>query len=422
MDKMIVQGGCRLEGAVATSGAKNSALKLLFASLLAEGKHVFHNVPELKDIESSAQLLESLNCDVKRDGKTVTVDVRKPATFEAHYDLVRKMRASILCLGPLLTRYGQAQVSLPGGCAIGTRPIDLHLQGLKAMEAEIELHQGYVHAKVNPAKGRLQGANILFEFATVGGTENIMMAATLAEGVTVIENAAKEPEIVDLANYLNKMGAKVEGAGTAIIRITGVEKLKPAEHTVVADRIEAGTLLIAGGITGGEVTVTNCLPEHLEALIIKMRESGFTIDTEKTAMTVRRCSEWRGVDVTTAPHPAFPTDLQAQFMALMTVATGTSVITETVFENRFMHVQELLRLGADITPKNRVAVIRGRKGILQGAPVMATDLRASASLVLAGLAGIGETTINRIYHLDRGYESLETKLGKLGAKISREKE
>lgn len=421
MDKMIVKGGHRLDGEVATSGAKNSALKLLFASLLAEGKHVFHNVPELKDIESSSLLLQSLNCEVVRSGKTLTVDVRKPASFEAHYDLVRKMRASILCLGPLLTRYGQAQVSLPGGCAIGSRPIDLHLQGLKAMDAEIELRQGYVHAQVNPAKGRLQGANILFEFATVGGTENIMMAATLAEGVTLIENAAKEPEIVDLANYLNKMGAKIEGAGTSIIRITGVDRLKPAEHTVIADRIEAGTLLIAGAITGGEVTVTKCVPDHLEALILKMRESGFKIDTEATSMTVRCANSWKGVDVTTAPHPAFPTDLQAQFMALMTIANGTSVITETVFENRFMHVQELLRLGADITPKTRVAVVRGLPGGLQGAPVMATDLRASASLVLAGLAAKGETVISRIYHLDRGYESLESKLGKLGAQISREK-
>lgn len=419
MDKMLVRGGRQLNGEVSTSGAKNSALKLLFASLLAEGKHVFHNVPELKDIESSITLLESLNCQIKRDGKTVTVDVRKPTSFEAHYDLVRKMRASILCLGPLLTKYGQARVSLPGGCAIGSRPIDMHLMGLKAMGAEIDLHQGYVHARVNPEKGRLQGASILFEFATVGGTENVMMAATLAEGTTIIENAAKEPEIVDLANYLNKMGAKIEGAGTSIIRIHGVDRLQPSEHEVIPDRIEAGTLLIAGAITGGEVTVKNCNPEDLDAVIMKMRESGFTIDVEKNAMTVRRCSHWRGVDVTTAPHPAFPTDLQAQFMALMTVADGTSVITETVFENRFMHVQELLRLGADITPKTRVAVVRGRRGALQGAPVMATDLRASASLVLAGLAAKGETLVNRIYHLDRGYESLENKLKGLGADVER---
>ena len=418
MDKMIVRGGTQLNGEAETSGAKNSALKMLFASLLAEGKHVFHNVPELKDIESSAQLLGSLGCTVERMGKTITVDVAIPSSYEAHYDLVRKMRASILCLGPLLTKYGQAQVSLPGGCAIGTRPIDLHLQGMKAMGAEIELREGYVHASAK----RLKGASILFEFATVGGTENVMMAATLADGVTTIENAAKEPEIVDLANYLIKMGAKIEGAGTSIIRITGVDKLRPAEHTVIADRIEAGTLLLAGAITGGEVTVKKCIPADLDALILKMREAGFKIDTEATSMTVRRCKEWKGVDVTTAPHPAFPTDLQAQFMALTTIAHGTSVITETVFENRFMHVTELCRLGADITPKSRVAVVRGRPGGLSGAPVMATDLRASASLVLAGLVAKNETTINRIYHLDRGYESLETKLGKLGAQISRVKE
>ncbi|RYZ69527.1 MAG: UDP-N-acetylglucosamine 1-carboxyvinyltransferase, partial [Proteobacteria bacterium] len=293
----------------------------------------------------------------------------------------------------------------------------LHLDAMKAMGAEIELREGYIHAHAK----RLKGASILFEFATVGGTENTMMAATLADGVTMIENAAKEPEIVDLANYLIKMGAKIEGAGSSIIRITGVDSLKPAEHTVVPDRIEAGTLLIAGAITGGEVSVKKCFPEHLDALILKMREMGFTIDTEREVMTVRKCKAWKGVDVSTAPHPAFPTDLQAQFMALTTVAEGTSVVTETVFENRFMHVQELQRLGADITPKNRVAIVRGKPG-LQGAPVMATDLRASATLVLAGLIASGETTINRIYHLDRGYENLEAKLTGLGAKITRAKE
>ncbi len=426
MDKMIVNSGVALHGTVAASGAKNSALKLLFASLLAEGKHVFHNVPMLKDIESSAELLSSLGCVVVREGHTLTIEVHAPKTFEAHYDLVRKMRASILCLGPLLTKYGQAQVSLPGGCAIGNRPINLHLDGLKAMGAEIELREGYVHAHAK----RLKGAEILFEFATVGGTENIMMAATLADGVTTIENAAKEPEIVDLANYLNKMGAKVEGAGTSIIRVTGVERLIPSEHTVVADRIEAGTLLLAGAITGGHVTVTHCVPSHLDALILKMRESGFKIETTATEMTVFPCKTWKGVDVSTAPHPAFPTDLQAQFMALATIADGTSVITETVFENRFMHVTELSRLSADITPKSRVAVVRGRPARaengqsvgLTGAPVMATDLRASASLVLAGLVAKGETTISRIYHLDRGYENLEAKLSSLGALIRREKE
>lgn len=415
MDKMVVRGGVQLNGEISASGAKNSALKLLFASLLAEGRHVFHNVPELMDIDSSLRLLESLNCKSQRLGKTIIIDVARPENFEAHYDLVRKMRASILCLGPLLTKYGQAQVSLPGGCAIGSRPINLHLEGLKAMGAEIDLRQGYVHATAD----RLKGTNILFEFATVGGTENIMMAATLADGETVIENAAKEPEIVDLANYLNKMGARIEGAGTSIISIRGVDQLTPVEHTVIPDRIEVGTLLIAGAITGGEVTVTNCRPDHLEALVFKMRESGFKIDMEKSSLTVWPAKGWKGVDITTAPHPAFPTDLQAQFMALASIADGTSVLTETVFENRFMHVQELQRLGADITPKSRVAVVRGNKNGLQGAPVMATDLRASACLVLAGLVARDETTVNRIYHLDRGYENLEKKLSHLGAHIKR---
>lgn len=419
MDRMRVQGGRTLRGTVRTSGAKNSALKMLFASLLAEGKHTFHNVPELKDVESSATLLESLNCKVTRKGKTLTVEVRAPETFEAHYDLVRKMRASILCLGPLLAKYGQAQVSLPGGCAIGSRPINLHLEGMKAMGADIDLRGGYVHASVPSASRRLKGTNILFEFATVGGTENIMMAATLAEGVTTIENAAKEPEIVDLANYLRKMGAKITGDGTSIIRIEGVEKLKPSEHNVIPDRIEAGTLLIAGAIAGGDVTVQDCVPEHLESLLLKLREAGYGIETTANSVRIRSTGGARCVDITTAPHPGFPTDLQAQFMALMCVSEGVSVISETVFENRFMHITELLRLGADVTPKTRVAVVRGKPGGLEGAPVMATDLRASACLLLAGLAARGETVVSRIYHLDRGYEQLELKLASLGAAIER---
>lgn len=415
MDKMRITGGRALRGTVRTSGAKNSALKLLFATLLAEGKHTFHNVPKLMDVDSSAKLLESLGAVVKRNGHTVTVEVKAPGSYEANYDLVRKMRASILCLGPLLTKYGQAQVSLPGGCAIGSRPINLHLDGMKAMGAEIELRNGYVHASAK----RLKGTNILFEFATVGGTENIMMAATLAEGVTTIENAAKEPEIVDLANYLIKMGAKIEGAGTSIIKITGVEKLKPSEHTVIPDRIEAGTLIIAAAIAGGDVTITDCVPDDLEALILKLREAGYGIETAKNSVRVRSTGGAKCVDITTAPHPGFPTDLQAQFMALMCVSEGVSLVTETVFENRFMHVTELQRLGADINPKSRVAVIRGKPGGLEGAPVMATDLRASASLVLAALASRGDTIVSRIYHLDRGYEQLELKLASLGAAIER---
>lgn len=415
MDKMVIKGGAILNGEVNVSGAKNSALPILFSALLAQGKHVFHNVPKLADINSTFTLLNELGCEIERDGTSAIINVGKPPSLEATYDIVRKMRASILCLGPMLAHYGEARVSLPGGCAIGTRPIDIHLDGMKALGAEIETKAGYVDAKAK----RLTGDTILFENPSVGATENIMMAASLAEGVTILENAAKEPEIVDLADYINKMGGKVEGAGSSIIRITGVEKLKPAEHTIIPDRIEAGTLLIAGAITGGQVTVKNCRPTDIEALIYKMKESGFKIQVGHDNVTVLPQETWRGLDVTTAPHPGFPTDLQAQFMALMTQAQGTSVITETIFENRFMHVQELVRLGADITPKTRVAVVRGTPGGLTGAPVMATDLRASASLVLAGLVAKGETTVGRIYHLDRGYESLETKLSGLGADLKR---
>lgn len=412
---MIVSASGPLHGEIAVSGAKNSALKLLFASLLAEGEHVFRNVPRLKDVESTATLLQSLNCETDWQEDVFKVRVRAPKSLEAHYDLVRKMRASILCLGPLLAKYGEAVVSLPGGCAIGTRPIDLHLDGMKALGAEIVLAEGYVRAKAK----KLKGAPFLFETVTVGGTENVMMAATLAEGKTILENAAKEPEIVDLAEYLIRMGAKIRGHGTSVIEIEGVEKLTPSEFSVMPDRIEAGTLLIAGAITGGEVTVKKMVPEHLDALFFKLRESGFKLSTTKDSVTVHPLKSFNAVDITTHPYPQFPTDLQAQFMALMSVANGTSVISETVFENRFMHVQELVRLGADVSPKSRVAVVRGRPNGLTGAPVMATDLRASACLVLAGLVAKGETTVSRIYHLDRGYEKLENKLAALGANIRR---
>lgn len=418
MDKIVIQGGSVLNGEVKVSGAKNSALPILFSTLLAEGTHRFSNVPELADIESTKQLLKSLGSELTQQGNIVTVATKKADQIEAHYDLVRKMRASILCLGPLLARYGEAVVSMPGGCAIGTRPIDLHLDAMKALGAEIELKDGYVHAKAK----KLIGATFLFETCTVGGTENLVMAASLAEGKTIIENAAKEPEITDLCNYLIKMGAKISGHGTSVITIEGVNRLTPSEHSVMADRIEAGTLLIAGAITKGQVTVKGFSPDTIESLIQKMRDAGFKIETDRDSATVFRTSSWKSVDVTTNPYPLFPTDLQAQYMALMIEAQGTSVITETVFENRFMHVQELMRLGADITPKSRVAVVRGKPGKLNGAPVMATDLRASASLVLAGLIAQGETTVNRIYHLDRGYEKLENKLSLLGAKISRMKE
>jgi UDP-N-acetylglucosamine 1-carboxyvinyltransferase len=412
---MLVRGGRSLSGAVSVSGSKNAALPILFSTLLAEGEHTFHNVPHLKDIESTCELLEYLGCETELKDHVLKVNVRPMKSLEAPYDIVRKMRASILVLGPMLTRFGRARVSMPGGCAIGTRPIDLHLEGMKALGAEVELDEGYVNARAS----RLKGTTILFESPTVGGTENIMMAACLADGITIIENAAKEPEIVDLAAYITKMGGKIQGAGTSILRIEGVEKLTPAMHSIIPDRIEAGTLLIAGAITGGDVRVQNARPQDLDALTSKLRESGFQIEIGSSELSLKSPAQWCGVDLTTTPHPGFPTDLQAQFMALMIESTGTSVITETVFENRFMHVQELVRLGADITPKTRVAVIRGQPRCMVGAPVMATDLRASACLVLAGLAAKGETMVHRIYHLDRGYEGLEHKLTQLGADIQR---
>jgi len=412
---MHITGGVALTGTVATSGAKNAALPLLFATLLAEGEHSFENVPILKDIDSTELLLHHLNCETSRVGHSMTVKVRRPESIVAPYDIVRKMRASILCLGPLLARYGEAKVSLPGGCAIGSRPINLHIEPLRQLGADIEIENGYVIARAE----KLVGDRIVFDFATVGGTENIMMAASLGRGTTIMENVAKEPEIVDLARCLRNMGAKIEGEGSSVITIEGVDELKPARHTVIPDRIEAGTLLLAGAITGGDVTVTHCVPKDIDSLINKLAECGFSVESGADWVRVKPCAQWSAIDVDTAPHPGFPTDLQAQFMALMTQATGTSVITERIFENRFMHVQELARMGANITPKSQVAVVRGKKGGLSGAPVMATDLRASACLILAALATEGETVVNRIYHLDRGYEKLEVKLQSLGAQIQR---
>ena len=415
MDKFVVEGGRALKGTVKVSGAKNSALPLLFSTLLSDGKHEFSNVPNLKDIESTCTLLESLGCKTQQSYPKVTVECLRPKSFEAHYDLVRKMRASILCLGPLLAKYGEAIVSLPGGCAIGTRPIDLHLDAMNALGAEINIDHGYVHAKAK----KLRGANIDFKMVTVGGTENAIMAASLAEGETTINNAACEPEIVDLANYINKMGGKVSGAGTSQIKIQGVSALKPSTHQVIPDRIEAATLLIAGAITKGEVTITSCVPSHIQALIDKMKLAGFKVESTNDSVKVYPVKSFSGVDIETAPFPGFATDIQAQYMALMTVCSGQSTISETIFENRFMHVQELVRLGADIWLKGHLAKVIGRHEGLKGAPVMATDLRASASLVLAGLAAEGETHVNRIYHLDRGYESLEKKLSSLGANVRR---
>ncbi len=415
MESIVVNGGQRLHGSVSTSGAKNAALPILFSVLLADGEHEFERVPVLRDIDSTDALLSELGCTFERDGGSLKVHVVPPAEPFAPYDLVRKMRASILCLGPLLARYGEAKVSLPGGCAIGSRPVDLHVQTMQRLGAEIEIEEGYVIAKAK----RLIGDRILFEKLTVGGTENALMAAVLAKGTTVIENAAKEPEVVDLVHYLQKMGARIEGEGTSVITIEGVDELTPAKHTIVADRIEAGTLLIAGAITGGAITVNDCVPEHLQALIDKLRDCGFSISTGASSITLEATDNWTSTDISTAPYPGFPTDLQAQFMALMTQAEGTSVVTEGIFENRFMHVQELVRLGADITPMSQVAIVRGKAGGLSAAEVMATDLRASASLVLAGLVATGATRVNRIYHLDRGYEKLEQKLASLGADIAR---
>ncbi len=418
MDKMNVVSGVALRGEVETSGAKNSVLALVFASLLAPGRHRLTNVPLLKDIESAAALLKSLGCEVELPEHEMIITVPEKLKYHADYEIVRKMRASILCLGPLLARMKQAEVSLPGGCAIGARPINLHLEAMKALGAELKLENGYVvgHTK------QLKGATIAFDFATVGGTENAMMAAVLSEGVTNIQNAAQEPEIVDLAEYLRKMGAKISGEGTGTIQITGVERLKAVEHEVIADRVEAGTLIIAAAMTGGEVTVKKCQPTHLETFLKKIKEAGIPLLVDKSSVTVLPHKGYRCVDITTGPHPGFPTDLQAQFMALMTQGQGASVIKETIFENRFMHVQELLRLNAHISVAANTATIHGEPGGLLGAPVMATDLRASACLVLAGLVAKGETTVSRIYHLDRGYEKLENKLAKLGARIRRIKE
>ncbi len=417
MDQFIIQGAQKLNGEVKVSGAKNSVLPLMFASLLADGRHVFKNVPNLQDVQFSCLLLESLGMETRFSNGELEIIVNRPKCFEARYELVKKMRASILCLGPLLTRWGEAVVSIPGGCAIGTRPIDQHLEGLIALGAHVDIEGGYVRAKAK----KLCGAQIVFDGMTVGGTENILMAAVLAEGTTRIENAAKEPEVEDLAHYLCAMGAKIKGIGTSIIEIEGVEKLSPAEHTVIPDRIETGTLLIAGAITSGEVTVQNTEPKHIKSLIDVMRQCGICVSEEGKSLHVSPHSGYKAIDISTNPYPGFPTDMQAQYMSLMTQSEGTSVITENIFENRFMHVPELLRMNANITSRTKVAVVRGEAGGLKGAPVMATDLRASASLVLAGLVAKGETCIRRIYHLDRGYERLEEKLVQLGAKVLRKK-
>lgn len=416
MDKIIIEGGHPLKGEVKISGAKNAALPILVSSLLADGWNTYTNVPDLKDIESTIMLLSKLGAKIEREKDTVRINASGLNNYEAPYDLVRKMRASILVLGPLVARLKKARVSLPGGCAIGARPINLHLKGLSRLGASIDMEHGYIEAKADCLKGN----TIYFDITTVTGTENIMMAAVLAQGETVIRNAAREPEIVALSDVLNKMGADIKGAGTSKITIKGVSSLKPVSVSIIPDRIEAGTFMIASAATCGDITLTGCEPDHLEAVIHKLSLTGADITIDESAMRVLGSDEIKSVDVKTLPYPGFPTDMQAQFMVLMSVARGLSIISETVFENRFIHVSELKRMGANIKVSGNTAMIQGVRR-LSGAPVMATDLRASASLVLAGLVAGGTTEINRIYHLDRGYQSIEKKFARLGAAIKRVK-
>ena len=419
MDKFLIKGGKPLHGKVVISGAKNSALPCLAATLLSPKTVVLHNVPYVRDLITQRRLLEDLGAVTLTPGKnTHRITASDIELFEAPYELVKTMRASVLALGPLLGRFGQAKVSLPGGCAIGTRPIDLHLRAFEELGAEVSLESGDVVAKA--PNGRLKGAEMEFSKVTVTGTENVMMASVLAEGTTVIRNAACEPEIDDLADLLNKMGAKISGAGTPTITIEGVDELGEAEHSIIPDRIETGTFLAAAAITGGELTLENCQPKHLQAVIAKLREAGVEIDeVDETTLKVKRSNGGlKACDVTTEPHPRFPTDMQAQYMTLMTQAEGTSVVTETIFENRFMHVAELHRMGASIDIDGNQATVQGPTP-LTGAKVLASDLRASASLVLAGLAAEGETLIDRVYHIDRGYEHIVQKVSAIGGNIKR---
>jgi UDP-N-acetylglucosamine 1-carboxyvinyltransferase len=419
LDKLLITGGNRLHGEVTISGAKNAALPILCASLLAETPLHLSSVAALVDIDTTIKLLDTMGVKISRNADKVTLDASEVASFEATYEMVKTMRASILVLGPLLARFGTARVSLPGGCAIGSRPVDLHIKGLQAMGAAIHITHGYIQAStLHLPNRRLQGARYYMDMVTVTGTENLMMAATLAEGTTVLENAAKEPEVIDLAEMLVKMGAKITGAGTDVITIVGVEKLNGTTHNVVYDRIEAGTYMVAAAMTGGEVKLLNARADLLDAVIEKLREAGATITSDANTITVKSDGKLKAVNIRTAPHPAFPTDMQAQFMALNAMAEGVAKVTETIFENRFMHVQEMQRMGADISIDGNTALVKG-VSFLDGATVMATDLRASASLVLAGLVARGDTVIERIYHLDRGYENLEDKLNALGANVKR---
>ena len=415
MDKLVIQGGIPLTGEIRISGAKNAALPILCAALLTEGPLQVSNVPHLRDVTTTLELLNQMGAEVSvNDRMEVEIAARKLNNLVAPYELVKTMRASILVLGPMLARFGRARVSLPGGCAIGSRPVDLHIKGLQAMGAEIEIEHGYIEARAK----RLKGARIFMDLVTVTGTENLLMAATLAEGTTVLENAAREPEVVDLANCLIAMGAKIEGAGGDIITVHGVERLHGAAYRVMPDRIEAGTFLVAAAATGGKIRLKDTRHDILDAVIEKLREAGAAIECSADSISLEMAGPLKSVNVRTAPYPAFPTDMQAQFMALNAVAEGAATVTETIFENRFMHALELQRLGADIEISGNAAVVKG-VAQLDGATVMATDLRASASLVIAGLVARGETVVERIYHLDRGYECIEEKLSQLGARIKR---
>lgn len=420
MQKLAILGGNRLNGEVRISGAKNAALPILCASLLTRDTLQLDNVPDLNDIGTMRSLLLQMGVSIAVDGSHMELCAADVDKLEAPYEMVKTMRAAILVLGPLVARFGEARVSLPGGCAIGSRPVDLHIKGLQAMGAEINIEHGYIHARVPHRMGskRLQGARIFFDLVSVTGTENLMMAAVLADGVTVLENAAREPEVVDLANCLIAMGAKIEGAGSDTISITGAETLHGASHRVMPDRIESGTFLVAAAAAGGDITLTDARADILENVLEKLQEAGAVIQVAGNTINLKMGRRPRAVNVRTAPYPAFPTDMQAQFMAMNTIADGSAMVVETIFENRFMHVQELRRLGAQIDVEGNTAVIRGCAQ-LQGATIMATDLRASACLVIAGLAAQGETIVDRIYHLDRGYEHIEAKLSALGANIRR---
>ncbi|MCK5001712.1 MAG: UDP-N-acetylglucosamine 1-carboxyvinyltransferase [Gammaproteobacteria bacterium] len=416
MNKLLIQGGTTLNGQVRISGAKNAVLPILAGTLLCEGTAIIENVPHLHDVTTTVELLGAMGVHVVIDEKlSIEVDSSTIESCVAPYELVKTMRSSILVLGPLLARFGHAEVSLPGGCAIGSRPVNLHIKGLQDMGAEIEVKNGFIHAKCD----RLKGARLVLDMVTVTGTENLMMAAALADGTTIIENAAREPEVVDLANFLIAMGAKIEGAGTDKITIEGVEKLQGTRYRVLPDRIETGTYLVAAAITGGKIMVKDTAPELIDSVIDKLREAGAEIEVGDDWISLDMHGKRpKAVNIRTAPYPAFPTDMQAQFVALNTIAEGTSTVVETVFENRFMHVQELQRMGADIEVEGNTAIVRGVEK-LSGAPIMATDLRASASLIMAGLVAEGETDVQRIYHIDRGYEIIEEKLALLGADIQR---